>query len=525
MRKIAASLLIAAGLAACVPRGAAAQIESNMYLPIDSWATPYVEHLINTGVLRGLDPLTRPLRRADVARAVAAVDTTNLAAPVLSALRLLARELEERPDTVRWKVEGFAGSQGASDASRWTLRPEAESNRLFWSGGVTASLEFPHVALVTSPYFDTRLLKDSQFSGYQQRFIAGDNSESYVLASWKYFEAFFGIESRNWGPPQLQGILLSPSAYPFDHLMIRLGPRRLRFEMITTQLDPLPMQDSSGLTDRYLSLHRLVIWPSDRFGVTLSEGVLYANQKGLPARTVEPWYLNPVNLWLLIDANHYAGPTKDFLALDASYDAGRGVRIAGQLFANDLTVDKRSPTNPEKPQELGYTVSFTGHALHGLASWSAFYTRVDNNVYQTQKGTQFQYSLRGVGIGRDHIDYDQVTARVTGLVAARALIGGELTYLRQGEGDFTKPFPPLDSLSSQSYVDSLSFLTGVIERTLRVAAQLNWTPRPGINLSADVGRHFIWNANHVLGARGDRWVWRVRAEIRRRVSGGIHLPD
>jgi len=29
----------------------------------------------------------------------------------------------------------------------------------------------------------------------------------------------------------------------------------------------------------------------------------------------------------------------------------------------------------------------------------------------------------------------------------------------------------------------------------------------------------------VQGVRGDRWVWRVRAEIRRRISGGIHWGD
>lgn len=55
----------------------AAQTESNAYLPVASWTAPYVEHLIRAGVLTGLDPLTRPLCRADVARAVAAADTDS----------------------------------------------------------------------------------------------------------------------------------------------------------------------------------------------------------------------------------------------------------------------------------------------------------------------------------------------------------------------------------------------------------------------------------------------------------------
>jgi hypothetical protein len=158
--------------------------------------------------------------------------------------------------------------------------------------------------------------------------------------------------------------------------------------------------------------------------------------------------------------------------------------------------------------------------LRGAGSWTAFYTRVDNLVYQTQKGTQFDYVLRGVGIGRDHIDYDQYTGRVNTLVGRDALIGSEITYIRQGEGALGRPFPPFSLLG-----DSLRFLTGIVERTLRVAAQANWAPVPGINLSADVGRHFVWNAKHVRGVRADRWIWRVRAEIRRRTTGTIRWPE
>jgi hypothetical protein len=317
----------------------------------------------------------------------------------------------------------------------------------------------------------------------------------------------------------VDGILLSANPYPYDQLMLRLGPRRFRLEMIATQLDNLPMSQSGLSGQRYLSLHRLVITPSDRLSFSLSEAVIYADTGG-PSRSFEPWYLNVANLWLIPNSNFVGGPTKDLVAVDGSWLAGRSLRLAGQLFANDLRVDKRSPTNPEKPEELGYTLSATGQALHGLGSWSAFYTRMDNLDYQTEKGTQYQYSIWGVGLGRDNTDYDQYTVRGNALVAPRALVGAEVTYIRQGQGDFRLPFPPVSALN-----DSLRFLTGIVERTLRVAAQANWTPVAGINLSTDIGRHFIWNANHVQGVRGDRWVWRLRAEIRRRITGTVPWKD
>jgi hypothetical protein len=502
-------------LLSCVSAPLAAQAESNLYLPISSWTTPYVEHLIRAGVLQGLDPLTRPLRRADVARAVAKVDTTDLAESVKSSLRLLAWELEERPDTVRWKVEANVAALGASDPSRWSVRPARENSGLFWQGGLTGTLEFPHVAMATSPYFDTRLTRDPEFAGKKDRFIAGDNAEAYVLASWKYFEVFFGIEPRNWGPPELEGLILSTSPYPYDHLFVRLGPSRFRLEMLATQLDNLPMWDSGVLAKRFLSVHRLVALPSNRLALALTESALYADN-GEPNRSFEPWFLNPLNLWVLPNFN-YVQSVNSLWSAQGSYQLGSSVRLASEIYLDDIQVDRGAAG--KKPAEWGYTFSLTGGALRRAASWSVLYTRVDATDYRT-KANEEQYTVHGVGLARNYADYDQITARATMAAAQRALVSSEITYIRQGEGDMRKRFPP-----DSTWADSLNFLTGVVERTLRVAAQANWTPVDGVNLSADLGRHFIWNANHVSGVRGDRWVWRLRAEIRRRITGAIHWRD
>ena len=508
--------LLAAILSAATVAPLAAQApESNLYLPIASWATPYVEHLIRAGVLQGLDPLTRPLKRADVARAIAKVDTTDLAESVKSSLRLLAEELEERPDTVRWKVEANVAAQGGSDPSRWTVRPERENSGLFWQGGLTGSLEFPHVGIVTSPYFDTRLARDDAFVGKKKSTIAGDNAEAYVLASWKYLDVFFGIEPRNWGPPEVEGLILSDNPYPYDYFLIRLGPQRFRLELAATQLDNLPNVDSTNIRKRLLSLHRLVVVPSDRLAFSLSESALYADAGG-PSRSFEPWFLNPVNLWALVN-NNYVGSVNSLWAGDVSWRLRRGLTFASQIYLDDIQVN--TGTAGTKPAEWGYTFSLTGGGAAGAISWSALYTRVDATDYRTLANEE-QYTIRGQGLARNFADYDQTTARVTFATVPRAVFGGELTYIRQGEGDMRKPFPP-----ASSWADSLNFLTGIIERTLRIAVQANWTPVYGINLSTDVGRHFIWNANHVQGVRGDRWVWRIRAEIRRRLAGGIHWGD
>ncbi len=517
------SLIMTLAAAAAVVSSLAAQTQSNLYLPVNSWTTPYVEHLIRAGVLRGLDPLTRPLKRADVARAVAAVDTTDLSEAVRSSLRLLAGELEERPDTVRWKLDGGAGLLAASDASRWAWRPSRDSSGIFPQADLEMSLELPHLALVTHPMLDNRLRYDPEYIGKKDRFIAGRTSESYLLASWKYLDLFFGMVDRNWGPPEAEGLLLSTAPYSYDHLFLRIGPPRLRLEFIATELNDLPYWAAdtgtavtSQLARRFLSVHRLVVVPSSRLSFSLSEAILYANENGV-SRNWEPWYLNPLNLWLL--AQYQSKPIGNTLVgADVSWDVRPGFRLAGQIYADDIQVDRKVQSD-KKPEELGWTLTATGGMGRGFLSWSALYTHVDNLDYRTQANEE-QYSIDSVGLARNHTDYDQWTFRGTTAPAPRALVAGEITLIRQGQGDFRRHYPTV-----AMYDDSLRFLTGVVERTLRVAAQANWTPTPGINLSTDIGRHFIWNANHVQGVRGDRWVWRVKVEVRRRITGAIRWHE
>src|SRR5512135_3684701 len=79
-------------LALLLLAGPLAAQQASPYVPLQHWAMPYVEHLIAAGVVRDPTPLTRPLRRDDLARALEVVDTVA-AGP--HAARLVARLLVE----------------------------------------------------------------------------------------------------------------------------------------------------------------------------------------------------------------------------------------------------------------------------------------------------------------------------------------------------------------------------------------------------------------------------------------------
>ena len=286
--------------------------EPSPYLPLAHWATPYVEHLIALGVIDDPTPLTRPFIQADVARALERADTARLGAGgrrvVRAMLATLGRPVAGSKPWVRG--DGDIAGSGASHARR--------------------------VTLVTHPSFDTRLKSDPDYEGKKDRFIAGRNAEAYIDARFRYGEVFFGSLERNWGPPALDGLLVSSSPYSYDHLGLVLGTRRLQLQAIVTQLDDLA--DTTGTLDhRYFIAHRLVWRPGAGRGTTLGlwEGEIAAG----PARTLEPWLANILNLGLLVEYDRNVS-VNSLLGVDWESRLGGGVKLFGQALLDDIQIDR-----------------------------------------------------------------------------------------------------------------------------------------------------------------------------------------
>jgi hypothetical protein len=501
----AARLVLLALLAPAVAAGQATT--GSRYLTDASWTAPFLDHLDRAGLLPGLDPLTRPLSRRAVARAVSAVDTAGLAPAVTTTLGAIATELADPVHAARWALDGRIGMSAASDPSRWILRPFADSAGLYPTGALEASVEFPYGVLVTKPTLDNRLKYDPTYLGKKDRVIAGRDAATYVLASGRWFGAFLGRVDRNWGPPETHGLLLSPVPYSLDHLLVRFGGDRLRLEMLASQLDPIVPWDTATPepVQRWLVSHRLVVHPSARLAFSLGESILYAGD-ALPWR-----FLNPATLGLL--TIYDAGPEANaLLAADAVWHAGRATRLFGQLLVDDLQVDN-STQGDQEPPAYGLTLGASGGLGRGRFAWTASYTRVSNLAYRTPLN-EHQYSVDGLGIAREYSDYDEAQARLTVLAAPGLLLGGSVAVQRQGEGDFHQPYPPVDA-----FADSLTFLTGTVSTAVQPGLEAAWSPRPWVMARLSLGYRSTSDAGHVAGASEDRWVWRVGVSLRRRYAG------
>jgi hypothetical protein len=487
--------------------------DASPYVPLQHWAMPFVEHLIAVGAIADPTPLTRPLREGELARALRALDTTTVTPAVRATVRRLLAELERDASagTPRYRVTGDAGVAIATHALRDPLElgrgvpPRAAgADRGFASGGLALQLQLGPLVAVTHPSFDTRLKYDPDYFGKRDRFIAGRNAEAYLDARWRFGEIFFGSLDRNWGPPALHGLIVSASPYSYDHLALTIGTPRIQLQALVTQLDDFP--DTSGVANhRYFIVHRLLLRPASHTTFGLWEGNIAAG----PGRTLEPWFANILNLGLLVEYDQDVS-VNSLLGGDVESHIG-SVKLFGQILVDDFQVDRRNQADSEPPS-YGLTVGAAG-AVRAVG-WAAYYTRVANLTYRTPNPAE-TVERRFVGLGRSFSDYDQLTLTASVLPATGLVMSPEVTLVRQGEGDFRKPYPP-----TSAYGTTPSILSGLVERTIRLALGASWQ-RGAWGLRGDGGVHFLHNAGHVTGASDTRWVGSLSLSYRFHLEGEL----
>jgi len=487
--------------------GAMAQ-DASPYLPASHWATPYLEHLVARGAVEDPTPLTRPFVQADVVRVLSAADTTRLSAAERRVVRAILADLgaaPDNPDRKPWaRADGSVAVAGASHARRDPLR-EAGTGHATVAGGLALQALFGPVTLVTHPYFDTRLKSDTDYYGKKDRFIAGRNAEAYIDARWKFGELFFGSLDRNWGPPQVESLILSPSPYSYDQLGLVFGTKRVQLQAVIAQLD----DDTSGggtANHRYSVAHRLLWRPSSATTLGLWEGELVAG----PARTLEPWFANILNVGLLIEYDRNV-TVNSLLGADFETRLGR-TKLFGQVLLDDIQID-RGTAGDSEPPSYGLTLG-AERAVHGVVL-TGYYTRVANLTYRTPNAAETVES-RFVGLARNFSDYEQLTLRASVIAGPGVLLAPEATLLRQGEGDFRLPYPPV-----AAYGTTPTIFAGVVARTVRLALGATWQRGGAWGLSGNGGVHFIHNASHVAGASDTKWVGSVALSYRFHLQGEL----
>lgn len=469
------------------------------YLPLEHWATPFLEHLIDRGALRDPTPLVRPWRVSALDTALHEVDTLRLTAPERATLRRIRGGLTARAGEALATAFAEVGGRAATHGRRLDLAlREGGPGSVRPQGGFALGLQFGPGILYMHPRLEDHLDDDPDFAAIDQP-LAGRFPEAYGGVRTKYLDADYGLIQRDWGPPGFPGLLLSAWPLGYDHFFLDVGPRQARLSMVVAQLDALPNRNGD-LAERYFIAHRLRVRPWRWLDLAAWQGTLLAG----PGRNLDLWYLTPVKV-TFETRDQRRQPANVWIGGDGEIRLGRW-RLAGALTLDDIQVFKSGGAGDEEPPSLALTAT-VARPVGPARVWLG-YTLVSNLMYRTADPaeTPFDgvYPARnrvGTGLARNYSDYDQLTLKVSAVPLPGVLLTPELTLLRQGEGDFRLPFPTPDL-----YPTTPTMFAGVVERTWRAALAGTVRLADYVTVDGNAGLHRRVNANHVAGASETEFV-------------------
>jgi hypothetical protein len=325
-----------------------------------------------------------------------------------------------------------------------------------------------------------------------------------VGGHWKYGELTFGRVGRNWGPPTAGGLMLGNYAYTYDHLYGLIGNDKIHWSTVIARLDNV-VPATGPEVQRYFSIHRLAV-KLGNWDFAGTESYVYSGV----SRGFEPTLANPFNIYALTWRNERNDGNLG-LGGEMSVRTERFGTLAGQLFIDDLQIDRSCNPNCKQPSSYAATLAAEGLPLAGDQRWFASYTRVSNLAYRNKDPNE-TYDSFGVGLARGFSDYDEVRAGLDLAVVPATPLRLYVAHRRQGEGDYRVPFP-----APAQYAATPGFLSGLVMGVTRAAVSgaSRWRD---LEVSGDVGVNHNTNDQHVAGVTRTAFEGRVKVAIEPRWS-------
>jgi hypothetical protein len=488
--------------------------QASAYVPLDDISYSYIDALMARGHFRQLATMERPYTERALREAI---DSARAASPsdvITSYLDALYGAIEKyavRPgDTDSVAAQTFR-ARGTGDlyvtaqtSGRRELMLADSLNDVRPGGAIRLVMAGGPVVGFTRALIDTRLNVDPEYAGRKDRKINGRTEDGYVGGQWKYAELMLGRVGRNWGPPTQYGLMLGNYAYTYDHLFARIGSDRIHWSTVITRLDD-SVPATGPAIERYFSIHRLaVIWRNLELAGT--ESYVYAGA----GRNFEPSLVNPLNVYALSWRNEKQEGNLGLGGEFALRTEGKGI-FSGQLFLDDLQIDRSCNPACKQPSSYGLTFSAEGLPLRGEQRWFASFTRVSNLAYNNKNPAE-HYEILGVGLGRGFSDYDEYRAGLDLAVLPRTPLRLYAAHRRQGQGSYNNPFPlPAD------YASTPGMFEGVIMSVTRVGVSgaSKWRD---FELSGDIGVNHNANDAHVSGASSTSFEGRLKVAVEPRWS-------
>ena len=311
----------------------------------------------------------------------------------------------------------------------------------------------------------------------------------YMKFDLSWFELQLGQETLQWGPGYHDSLLISKNPLAMDMIKLQATYDPVTFTAFTGVLEDM----AEDINDKYISGHRVEGYFWNRFGLGISEVVVYGSR-------FEPGYLNPFNIYLIneqpisrADGRVPGSGDNVLMSVDMRLRPIDNFEIYGELMVDDGNPAANFKHWDTKFGILGgiyltdpFGIADTDfHAEYAFINQYA-YTHVNPvNVYKhftTPIGHQ-------IGSDADNL-WLELRRRWTGKL--ETVFGYELE--RHGTGNIDKEHPP-DAPKDDVWTP----LSGITQSEHRLSVGANWVVIGRYSIYAEWTR--VWRRN--LGNRLD----------------------
>ncbi|MGQ9853941.1 MAG: capsule assembly Wzi family protein [Candidatus Oleimicrobiaceae bacterium] len=368
-------------------------LPQTVFVPTRHWVYDYLERMAAKGMLPYLLITTRPLTRAEIASAIAALSEQarvgrKLTHVELETLRFLHQEFAEELKDMGVQLDPPQTRLQRLVRSRWLdpLLPDV----IYANGRNLLSMSSPPFQIYWDPVLVRRRLfatadtlagqervfedtngfvlwgsigrqlgvfvdvRDSRQWGTRfyppegtnyslehlgfvrsgGSFVDHDETCASLVLAWSFLTFQYGKDSNRWGPGRRGQLGLSDRPTAYDLVKIQFAGRRIKLTSMMAWLQHYsPQFFHGGHQEKALAAHRLEFSLSSKCHLAVYETVVFAG------RRLEPAYLNPVMFFR--SAEHYLGDRDNAtIGLDAEVRVLPNTRLYGELFIDDLSTGK-----------------------------------------------------------------------------------------------------------------------------------------------------------------------------------------
>ncbi|MCZ6680328.1 MAG: hypothetical protein O7E52_24115 [Candidatus Poribacteria bacterium] len=328
--------------------------------------------------------------------------------------------------------------------------------------------------------------------------------DAYLKFKLPWFELQIGQDNLHWGPGYHGALLVSENPISMDMIKLQAAYKHITFSAFTAILE----DRNPEIDEKYISGHRIEGYLWNRFGLGLSEVVVYGDR-------FEPSYLNPVNIYLINEINVTRGDSRSIrtgdnlmLSADARLRLIDNLELYGELMIDDGNPAKDFHHWDTKFGILGgvyvtdpFGVTDTDlHAEYAFINQYAYTHENPVNVYK-----HFS-SVIGHHIGADADNlWVELRHRFTDKLETALVYELE----RHGEGNVDKAHP-LDAPADDQWTP----LSGITQSQHGITLGVNYTAIGRYSIAADFTQIWLRNMGNQVGVNENGNEVKVKALYR-----------